>query len=371
MIFREHAAAAAAPAARAGGAARRRAGPALAGLALALPETRIGQEETIRELSRLFPDEKPGFIAGIVRNSGVVERRLALPPRELLALRDFTERNDAWRRAATDLGARAAREALAAAGLRAAEVDAIVDVSCTGFAIPALDVHLAPQIGLRPDCLRLPVSAAGCAGGALGLGLAASLADGRNVLLVAVELCTLAFVPSQGERASLIAGALFGDGAAAAVLAPGGRGPRVAASRSHLFPDTVHAMGFAVGTSGLQIRLDRSLPDLLRRGLRPVVEDFLREHGLAPADVGAHYVHTGGRRVLDVYEEIFGLPAGGLAASRRALARYGNLSSASIFTVLREAEELGARPPRGQAALCVAFGPGLSVEMSLLEGFEE
>lgn len=345
----------------------RRAGPAVAGLALALPEHRVGAEATIRELARLFPGEAPAFIEGIVRNSGVAERRVALPPGELLALRDFSERNRVWLRTAAELAERAAAGALAAAGLAAKEVDAIVDVSCTGVAIPALDVHLAPRLGLRADCLRLPINAAGCAGGALGLGVGAHLAAERKVLVVAVELCTLAFVPGQTDRANLVAGALFGDGAAAAVLAPGAPGPRLLAARSHLFPDTRHAMGFDVGTLGLRIQLDRSLPALLRAGLRPVVEDFLREQGLSLADIGQHFVHTGGRRVLDVYEEIFGLQGDALAASRSALGACGNLSSASILAVLHEAGRLGLRTPRGKHALGVAFGPGLSVEMFLLD----
>lgn len=361
------------PSTRAERAQRPRSGtlPMIAGFAVALPEHRVDQERSIRELCRLFPCESPDFIAGIVHHSGVRERRLALPPEKLLALADFTARNAAWLETALDLSTRAAADALRAAGVRGDEVDAIIDVSCTGLAIPALDVHLAPRLGLRPDCLRVPISAAGCAGGALGLNLAAQLAGDRTVLLLAVELCTLAFVPGETDRANLIAGALFGDGAAALLLQPGGTAPRVLAAGSHLFPDSRHAMGFSIGTPGLRIRLDRSLPVMLQRGLRPTVEAFLAEQGLSTADVGLHLVHTGGRRVLDVYEEIFELPAGSLIASREALARYGNLSSASIFTVMREAARLELRPARGKHTLLVAFGPGLSVEMLLLEGFGE
>ncbi len=346
-----------------------RALPTIAGLALALPEHRVDQERTVAELARLFPEENREFIAGIVHHSGVRTRHLALPPERLLALQDFTARNATWLEIAVELCARAGAEALAQAGIRAHEVDAIVDVSCTGLAIPALDVHLAPRLGLRPDCLRIPISAAGCAGGALGLNLSATLATDRTVLLLAVELCTLAFVPGETDRANLVAGALFGDGAAALLLRPGGPGTRIVAAGSHLFPNTRHAMGFEVGSHGLRIRLDRSLPVMLRRDLRPAVESFLVTHGYQLADVGLHLVHTGGRRVLDVYEEIFELPEDGLRPSREALARYGNLSSASVFTVIHEAERLGMRPPRGKLALAVAFGPGLSAEMLLFEDF--
>jgi len=343
--------------------------PTIAGFALSLPEHHVDQACTVNELARLFPSESREFIEGIVHHSGVRERRVALPPEQLLALPDFTARNAAWLKASVEHCARAGADALAAAGVRGEEVDAVIAVSCTGLAIPGLDVQLAPRLGLRPDCLRIPINAAGCAGGALGLNLSAQLAADRTVMLLAVEMCTLAFVPGETDRANLIAGALFGDGAAALLLQPGGSGPRILASGSHLFPNTRHAMGFEVGTHGLRIRLDRTLPVMLQRGLRPVVDAFLAEHSLTVADVGLHLVHTGGRRVLDVYEEIFELPADGLLASREALARYGNLSSASIFTVMHEATRLRLRPARGRFTLAVAFGPGLSVEMILLEGF--
>jgi len=253
-------------------------------------------------------------------------------------------------------------------------------VSCTGICLPALDVDLSAKLGLRPDVQRIPVTEAGCAGGVLGMGLGSALAAaGRNCLVVAVELCTVAFVPDDSSRSNLIACVLFGDGAGAAVLrgtAPatprstessGGPQMRILATGSHLFPDTRHAMGFDVGSHGLKLLLDRSLPALLRAQLRPAIVAFLERHGLTPDDIGLHLVHTGGKRVLQVYEELFGIPDGGLLASHAALSRYGNLSSASIMTVFAEAERLGLRPGPGRKTLAVAFGPGLSAEFLLLD----
>lgn len=338
------------------------------GLALSFPPHNVGAEETIAALCQLFPQESPDFISGIVHHSGVENRHLALPQEQLLALRGFTERNTAWQKACLEHGGRAAQSALDQAGILAKEVDVIVDVSCTGLAIPALNVDLAANLGMRADALRVPVTAAGCAGGALGLGLASQLAAGnKTVLLVAMEMCTLTFVPGDVGRANLVAGALFGDGAGAVVLGPQGSGPRILGSASHLFPGTRHAMGFEVGAHGLRITLDRTLPVLLQKGLRPVVDRFLAQHALRATDIGLHLVHTGGRRVLDVYEEIFALPPNSLRASREALRLHGNTSSASVLTVAAEARRMGLRPEIGQHALMVAFGPGLSVEMLLME----
>ncbi len=339
----------------------------LAAVATAFPEHRVGRDETVAGLLRLFPDEDPAFLRGIVERSGVEQRHTVEPPEAILQPRDFTTRNALYREVAPRLAAAAARRALAAAGCEAKAVDAVVDVSCTGLMIPALDVHLAGDLNLRPDVLRLPVSESGCAAGALGLGLAAGLARrGMRVLVVAVELCSLTLVKEDRTRTNLVSCVLFGDGAAAAVVTPGPGAVQLLASGHHLFPGTRHVMGFDVGSHGLRIVLDRELPAILRQGLQAVLEGFLARHGRCIEDVALHLVHPGGRSILDSYAGMFGLENGALGPSREALRRYGNLSSASILAVTELALANGHCPPPGGEALMVAFGPGLTVEMGLL-----
>ncbi|HET6203144.1 MAG TPA: 3-oxoacyl-[acyl-carrier-protein] synthase III C-terminal domain-containing protein [Planctomycetota bacterium] len=341
--------------------------PRIASVATAVPEYALGAEETTECLVRLFPAEDPEFVRALVARSGVERRYFPFPAEQLLSPGDFTLRNARYAEVALELCHRAGRTALERAALDPGEVDVVLDVSCTGISIPALDVDLAPRLGLRPDACRVPITESGCAGGGLGLGLATRFArGGERVLLVAVELCSGTLVREDRSRTNLVAGALFGDGAAAAVVLPEGRGPRIVATGSHLFPATRAAMGFDVGTHGLRILLQRELPEILRRELRPAVEAFLARHGRTAGDVGLHLLHPGGRRVLEVYGEVFALENGALRFSREALRRYGNLSSASILAVLDLAFEAGARPDPGKEGLLVAFGPGLSAEMALL-----
>ncbi|MCI0589216.1 MAG: type III polyketide synthase [Planctomycetes bacterium] len=341
--------------------------PRIAAVATAVPEYVLGAEETIECLLRLFPAEEPEFVRSLVLRSGVERRHFPFPPENLLDPGDFTERNARYAEAALELADRACRLALERARLDASAVDVVLDVSCTGIAIPALDVPLAARLGLRPDVCRVPITESGCAAGALGLGLAARFArGGERVLVVAVELCSATLVREDRSRANLVSGALFGDGAGAAVVAQDGEGPAIRAVGSHLFPDTRGAMGFDVGTHGLRILLQRELPEILRRGLRPAIESFLSKNGRAVGDVGLHLLHPGGRRVLEVYGALFDLPKDALRFPREALRRYGNLSSASILTVLDLAFAGGARPAPGKEALVVAFGPGLSAELALL-----
>ena len=358
----------------------------LASVCCALPAHSVGREETSQALRVLFPEEDPAFIAQIVERSGVERRHLALPLEETLRPRDFTQRNACYRQAATELALRAARGALERAGIRASAIDVLIDVSCTGITIPALDVDLSARLELRSDVRRIPITESGCAAGALALGLAGSFAQcAQTTLIVAVELCSLTLCREDGSRTNIVSSVLFGDGAGAAVIAPDGacgsqtdraasdrvspdvaaRAPRLTVVGSHLFEGSREMMGFDVGAHGLRIVLQRELPAMLARNLRDAVTGFLARHDRDMTDIGLHLVHPGGRRILDAYGELFGLEADALRFSRESLRRYGNLSSASILTVLDLALAAGARPAAGLEALVLGIGPGLSMELSL------
>ncbi len=345
----------------------RQPGAHLAGVSTAFPPHVVDQETTIAGLAQLFPEESPAFIRGLVKRSGVETRHLAPSVPEVLAPSDFSERNRRYGSAAQALALTAARAALAKTRVDPERIDVLVDVSCTGLTIPALDVALSQELGLRPDVRRIPITEAGCAAGALALGLGGSLcSSGEVVLLVAVELCSLTLCGGDRSRTNLVSAALFGDGAGAAVLVPGGSGPRLTATGSYLIPGSRDAMGFDIGTHGLRIVLQKELPDLVQRDLGPVIERFLAAHGRSRSDVGLYLLHPGGRRILEAYHEVLGLGEAELAYSRESLRRYGNLSSVSVLTVLELAFEAGFPLAPGRDALVLGLGPGLSLELALL-----
>ena len=341
----------------------------LASVATAVPANRFDHDTVIRGLQMLFPDEGPDFVDNIVRRSGVKTRYSVSTLEEILmGDGDFGSRNDRYHAAAVDLASRAAEKALARAKIGADEIDVIIDVSCTGISIPALDVALSPLLGLRSDVRRIPITEAGCAAGALALGVAANFAEaGQRALVIAVETCTLSLCRDDISRTNLVASVLFGDGAGAAVVLPDAKGPEMLAIASHLIPGTRQTMGFDVGSHGMQIRLERELPVVLRRTLPEAIENFLEQHGRDKASIGLHLVHPGGRKILEAYEDLFSLGRGGLTESRAALSKYGNLSSASLLCVLEEAFLGGTTLSRDQEALMVGVGPGLSLEFTLFD----
>ncbi|GAA3113157.1 3-oxoacyl-[acyl-carrier-protein] synthase III C-terminal domain-containing protein [Planomonospora alba] len=307
--------------------------------------------------------------------AGVGHRHLSLPLDRYGKIDGFGTANDLFVETAVELGAEAVSGALEAAGIAPDEVDMIMCTSVTGLAVPSLEARLAGRLGLRPDVKRIPVFGLGCVAGAAGIARIDDYLRGwpdHVAVLLSVELCSLTLQRDDASVANLVAGALFGDGAAAVVACGDGRaaraaaprGPRVVASRSRLYPGSERAMGWDVGDTGFRVVLDASVPDLVRTHLAGDVERFLAGHGLTPGEVAAWVCHPGGPKVIEAVTEALRLPPGALDVTRRSLAEVGNLSSASVLHVLRDTIALG--PPPGGAGLVIAMGPGFCSELVLL-----
>ena len=155
-------------------------------------------------------------------------------------------------------------------------------VSTTGIATPSLDALLVERMGLPRTVQRLPIFGLGCAGGALGLARAAALAammPAKAVLLLVVELCTLSFRPNDRSKSNVVASALFGDGAAAALLRCNAPGPAITATGEHLWRDSLDIMGWEVAGDGLKAIFSRDIPRLIASDLGAAVRDFLASMG--------------------------------------------------------------------------------------------
>ncbi|MER5257127.1 MULTISPECIES: 3-oxoacyl-[acyl-carrier-protein] synthase III C-terminal domain-containing protein [unclassified Streptomyces] len=307
------------------------------------------------------------------RSTKVRSRHMTLPLERYGELDGFGAANDVFIATAPDLGAKAVRAALHAAGLTAADVDLLIFTSITGIATPSIDARLAGRLGLRQDVRRLPLFGLGCAGGAAGLARMHDYLLGRPddvAVLVSVELCSLTFQRNDASMANLIATGLFGDGAAAVVACGADRrdasaGPAIVDTRSRLYPDTGRVMGWDIKDSGFQVVLDPTVPDVVRRHLADDVEGFLAEHGLKPKDVTAWVCHPGGPKVLHAVTEALDLPDEALDVTWRHLADVGNLSSSSVLHVLHDT--LAERhPPPGTPGVLLAMGPGFACELVLL-----
>lgn len=345
----------------------------IASVSSAFPTNYYRQEEILSELARQW-GATPTVLSrleALHQRTGVRARHLALPKEEYERVQGFSARNREYVRLATDLGAEALQRALNEAEIEPAQLDALFFVSVTGMATPSIDARLVNRLGLNPELRRTPIFGLGCVAGAAGLARAADFARAypeANVALLAVELCSLTWQPDDVSVPNLIASSLFGDGAAALVLAGEGRtgpGPRVLASRSVFYPGTEDVMGWEIGSQGLKVHLSSGVPELVSTRVAADVDRFLASRGLGRDDIDHWILHTGGPKVLEAFEEALGLPRERLELTWGQLRDNGNLSSASVLLVLRDTWQR-LQPQAGSRALLMAMGPGFCSEMVLL-----
>jgi alkylresorcinol/alkylpyrone synthase len=314
-------------------------------------------------------DVDPRAVERLFLRSGVSERASLKPLAEVFVDATFAQRNQVYQEAMIETGVALARSALSRSDLT--HVDLIVSSSCTGFMIPAVDAHVANALRLGPRLVRLPITEAGCAGGAVALAMAGDYlkAHPRHAALVlAIEYSSLTFQARDPSATNMVAAALFADGAGAAVLLGAEhdqavRAPfELLATTSYFMPGSLGAMGYDVVETGYKLVLDKRLPDFLRGRLQPMVVEFLGENGLEFESLAGFAIHPGGRKVMDVAQEELGLSPAQLAPSRSVLRDHGNMSSATILFVLERT--LGSLPASGHA-LGIGFGPGFAIELSL------
>jgi predicted naringenin-chalcone synthase len=242
-------------------------------------------------------------------------------------------------------------------------VQTLVTVTCTHASSPGLEEVVLAQTPVPATVDRWNLGFMGCSGGLAGLRLVHQTApQQRRALVIACELSSLHCQYSD-RLDQMTANLLFSDGAAAVALTPQRTPVRIVDCRCLALPRYADQMVWLAGDHGLHLRLSRDLPDTLAAHLPGFVNSFLADHGAPPASVDHWLVHPGGPQILDAVESSLGLPGGAVELSRGVLRRYGNMSSPTIFFILRE---LLAGGGSGRT-LAMAFGPGLTIELALLE----
>ena len=331
-------------------------------IATAVPEHRLEVAGALQRLREYWPR-----LDRLEEGDAALGVRYTCEPLErLLRHRGLTDLRDAYLHHARSLSETAARSALARAGVTGADVDLVITVSCTGYVVPSLDVHLAAALGFRPDVIRLPITELGCSGGAAAIAAAQRHLTGFPddvVLVMAVEVPSLSFQPDDQSLDNLTACLVFGDGAGAAVLArpdPDRPALEVVRTASHLIPGSAGILGFDLRDSGFHVVLDRRLPRVLAAHVGPVVERFMVD-GEMPAPA-FYAVHAAGPRIFGALEAALRLRPDALDVSRDVFARVGNTSSAAIFFVLEQVQAEG----RGHG-LGIGVGPGVTIELMHLE----
>jgi alkylresorcinol/alkylpyrone synthase len=344
----------------------------LTSIACTVPAHEVTQEDTRRLLPVLTAGEhQAARVRRLLPRTRIARRYVGLPIDELTQLREVSDRAAHYQRLGLELGERAAREALAGAGLGVEQVAGIVSVSSTAYTVPSVEARLVERLGLAPGVRRWPITELGCSAGVAGLGLARTLVAGGGgegaIVLLSVELCSLSIRTHEQSDSDAIGNLLFGDAAAAAVVSNGtsGAGPELLAAGTAIWPGTTGLLGMQITNEGFRLVLSSKLPGKVKAELPGSIDQFLAAQGVRRSDIAFWAIHPGGPKVLGAIEESLALDEAATEPTWETWEQFGNVSSATVFLVLETLRR--AHPPApGSLGLMLAFGPGVSCEMVLL-----
>ncbi len=343
----------------------------IASLAVAAPPYSLDQGELERLAhkhygDRLSPRSK-SLMHAFFSHPSVKRRNFAIDNIEDIVDEDLDARAARFTHWAVELSARAVRQALDRAGINTGDVAGLVVNTCTGYICPGISTYLIEKLGFSRSIHVYDLVGSGCGGAIPNLEMAGSLLNGNGggpVVSASVEICTATF-QMEDDLSLLLSNALFGDGASAAVLWKKPAGYALIASARQYIPEQRDTIRYVHRKGQLYNQLSVKLPDLVGKAAAQVVDEVLRPLGLKPGDVRHWAIHAGGEKIIDAVKNAIGLPEDRVAAARRILARHGNMSSPTVWFVLRELEQAGIAP--GEWCIMVAFGAGLSAHAFLLQ----
>jgi predicted naringenin-chalcone synthase len=344
----------------------------IVGLGMANPPLRMSQEESYQEYVQAMPLSRRAralLHRVFVTNRSIGWRYFGMDSMTDALKSSQDELIARYRKFAVQTSVEAAHKALDQAGIDPQQVDSLVINSCTGYLCPGLTSYVAEALGVRTNVWPFDLQGMGC-GGALpnlqtGYNFLQAHPDGY-VLAIAVEICSATLFFDESPDI-LISNALFGDGAAAAVLTnrSGRGGILLKGFSSGLYPQDRDLLYFRTEQSKLRNVLSIDVPSVGARRGKEVIDRLLADAGLSYGDIRHWIVHPGGQKVLDAFQEALELPGEALAASRAVLYNYGNMSSASVLFVLEEVMR-SARPRSGDSGVLCSFGAGFGAFAALV-----
>ncbi len=348
--------------------------PKIASVGRALPPHKLSQND-IRSFARTHfavADAARERLLEVFENAQINERYFSVSADWYLTPHSFVDKTEEYIHSCDSLGVAAVNECLNPLHLSTNQIDYIIFVSTTGLATPSIDARLINLLKLRSNVRRTPIWGLGCAGGAAGLSHAYHHLLGHpkeRVLVVAIELCGLTFQQDDLSKSNFIATALFGEGAAAVLMAGDEvetDGVAVLDTRSTFWPDSLDVMGWNVMNTGLQVVFSQSIPRIVKDRAQENLSGFLGDHNLTLGDISYLILHPGGAKVIEAYQAALSLTNGKLDICRQALRDYGNMSSVSVLFVL--AEHMKQYPLNSDKyGLISALGPGFCSESLLVQ----
>jgi alkylresorcinol/alkylpyrone synthase len=338
---------------------------------------RLPQEDVKKFVYSLFANSGAVIerMISVFDNSSVDTRHFSAPVDWFSREHSFAEKNKLYVETALMLSELAINKCLSNAGASISDINHLIFVSSTGLSTPSIDAILFNKLKFDRHVKRTPIWGLGCAGGAAGLSRALEFTKAypkTNVILMAVELCSLTFIKNDFSKSNIVATSLFSDGAACVLVsgseskfASGGK-IKLADSLSTIYNDSLDVMGWNVVEEGLRVVFSKDIPSIVRNCVMPNMMEIVQSNKITLKDIKHFITHPGGIKVIKAYEESLELGNGFMDLPRKVLREHGNMSSPSVLYVLEEFLMNGEHKPE-EYGLISALGPGFSSELILFE----
>jgi predicted naringenin-chalcone synthase len=306
----------------------------------------------------------------LFENAGVERRYSIMDAEEVFLKTSFEEKNDIYKRESIKMAEGALTKSLNKASLTPTDIDFIITVSCTGIMIPSVDAYLINKLEMKQDIVRLPVTEMGCVAGVSGMIYANNFLKAnpnKRAVVIAIESPTSTFQIEDFSMVNIVSAAIFGDGCACTILSSyeEEEGPEIIDEAMYHFYDSEHMMGFELKNSGLQMVLDKEVPEKIATHFPKFVHPFLERNNLSIEDVDHLIFHPGGKKIVQTIEELFGSLGKNIDITKAVLKDYGNMSSATVLYVLERFINQGVK--KGDIGLMLSFGPGFTAQRLLLK----
>ncbi len=369
----------------------------ISAIGTAVPDHQIAQRDIARFMAdtlQLKANDRRRLLA-LYRASGIVYRHSVLADYsrtqdftffpnapDLEPFPDIQQRMQLYQQEAVQLSHTAATNCLdQLPAVNRSDITHLIYVSCTGMYAPGVDIELIHLLGLNTHAQRTAINFMGCYAAFNALKVADSIVRAypdAKVLLVCTELCSIHFQKGTDED-TLLANALFADGSAAALVTGDNNLNNVQLQINRFYcdlaPNGQKDMAWHIGNNGFEMRLSSYVPQIIKEEVQQITQYLLQQltHSTedgqpTPPEISVDYyaIHPGGKRILQVIEEVLSLEKQDNYHAYQVLRQYGNMSSPTILFVLRSLMDSFGTADHSKNVLGLAFGPGLTLESMLL-----
>lgn len=345
------------------------------------PQCKSSQEEIYNFITQFQDDRRYKLlIKQAIRKSGIENRysvvkdlKLSTTETELFHRNEnktlhnpsTSERNNIYKKNSGPLAFKAISKISNKINLQ--EITHIITVSCTGFYNPGLDIEIINEFNLNKNIERVNIGFMGCQAAFPALKTASEFCKSNKdakVLVVCIEMCTL-HMKLTDDLNYIIGNSIFSDGCAACIVSSDEKLTKtqpfleVKSFNSHVINDDGKNLAWKIGDNGFDLTLNSDLPSFISENINQALEHILEIEN----SIDCWAIHPGGRAILDSFQKF--KPDADLKHSRSILKQYGNMSSPTILFVLKEILENRTKSEKN--IFSATFGPGITVESSLLE----